>query len=170
MNHDLISIIPADFAPGSKVWIYQAARKLSMQQALYADSLLQDFVETWKTHGTPVNGFATILYGQFIIFIADETMSGVSGCSTDSSVRIIKQIEQETGISMFDRQLLAFLIDEKVQLIPLSQFQYAIEHEKLNPTSIYFNNTISTKEDLINNWMIPVSSSWLAPKVKQEIK
>lgn len=167
MYHDLKSILPADFAPTSKVWIYQAARKLSMQQALYADGLLQNFVETWKTHGAPVKGFATILFGQFVIVMADETMSGVSGCSTDSSVKIIKQIELETGINMFDRQLLAFIINDTVQLLPLSQFKYAIEHEKLAPSTIYFNNTVSTKEALLNNWMIPVSASWLGPKIKQ---
>ncbi len=45
--------------------------------------------------------------------MADETASGVSGCSTDSSVHLIKQIEQQTEIRLFDRLNLAFHIDGK---------------------------------------------------------
>lgn len=167
MNYDLNSILPADFAPESKVWIYQAARKFSLKEALFADSLLQDFAENWKTHGAPVKGFATILFGQFIILMADESASSVSGCSTDSSVRIVKEIEKELNISMFDRQLLAFYINEAVQLLPLSQLKYAIEHNKISHSTTYFNNTVNTKVALLNNWMIPVSESWLSSKVKQ---
>lgn len=167
MNYELKSILPADFAEESKVWIYQAARKFSLKEALFADGLLQDFVANWQTHGTPVKGFATILFGQFIILMADESASTVGGCSTDSSVRIIKQIEKELDISLFDRQLLAFYINETVQLLPLSQLKYAIEHNKINQSTIYFNNTVNTKETLLHNWMIPVSSSWLVSKIKQ---
>jgi hypothetical protein len=35
--------------------------------------------------------------------MADETATGVSGCSTDSSVRLIKEIEKIFGVNMFDR-------------------------------------------------------------------
>ncbi len=167
MNIDFNEVLPKDFSPISKVWIYQASRKLSLQHVLFADSLLQDFVENWKSHGAPVKGFATILFGQFILLMADESSSSVGGCSTDSSVRIIKQIEQETGISMFDRQLLAFHINDTVQLLPMAQFVPAIISGKINGDTIYFNNTVLTKTTLITDWMIPISNSWLASKMKK---
>lgn len=167
MNVDLNEILPKDFSPESKVWIYQASRKFSLQEVLFADSLLQNFVENWKSHGAPVKGFATILFGQFILLMADESDSTVGGCSTDSSVRIIKQIEQETNVSMFDRQLLAFHINDTVQLLPMAQFIPAITAGKIKAFNTYFNNTVLTKAKLLTDWMIPVSSSWLASKMKQ---
>ncbi len=166
MNIDLNEILPKDFSQNSKVWIYQASRKLSLQHVLYADSLLQDFVENWQSHGAPVKGFATILFGQFIILMADESASTVGGCSTDSSVRIVKQIEQETGISMFDRQLLAFHVDDTVQLLPMPQLVPALSSGKINGDTIYFNNTVLSKAKLMTDWMIPLSTSWLASKMK----
>ena len=79
-----------------------------MQEALEIEERLEQFVEGWQTHGTPVKGFGTLLFGQFVILVADETANGVSGCSTDSSVRVIKKIEADFTVSMFDRQMLAF--------------------------------------------------------------
>jgi len=44
-----------------------------------------------KVMVTPVKGAAYLFFGQFIILMADERVSGISGCSTDSSVRLIKK-------------------------------------------------------------------------------
>jgi hypothetical protein len=97
--------------------------------------------------------------------MADERATGVSGCSTDSSVRLIKQIEQLFKVNMFDRQMLTFQVKDKVQMLPLSQLQYAINNSFISPDTLYFNNLVQTKEELENNWLIPVKNSWLAKRV-----
>src|SRR5262249_20723416 len=109
--------------------------------------------------------YANLFFGQFIILMADESATGVSGCSTDSSVRLIKQIEQKFNVQLFDRQLLAFVVREKLQLIPLSQLNYAVQNNFINPATLYFNNTVQTKEGLENDWIIPVKESWLKSKL-----
>ena len=98
--------------------------------------------------------------------MADESATGVSGCSTDSSVRLIKDIEHQFKVNLFDRQLLAFLHKDKVQLLPLSQFPFAIDNNHIQPDTVYFNNTVQTKQELEEKWMIPVSASWLGSKLK----
>ena len=95
MNFDVSEYIPADFHPSSRVWIYQSSRLFLMSEALEIEPMLEAFLASWNTHGTPVKGFANLIYGQFIVIMADETHAGVSGCSTDSSVRLIKQIEEK---------------------------------------------------------------------------
>lgn len=166
MNLDIARFIPEDFHGSSRVWIYQSNRLFTISEALNIEPLLKEFINNWNTHGTPVKGYANILFGQFIILIADETATGVSGCSTDSSVRLIKQIEQQFNVNLFDRQLLAFAVKDKIQLLPLSQLNYAFENGFINADTLYFNNTVATKEDLLHNWIIPVKQSWLAKKVK----
>lgn len=98
--------------------------------------------------------------------MADENATGVSGCSTDSSVRLIKQIENTCNVNLFDRQLLAFIVKDKIELLPLSQLQYAYENEFIKADTVYFNNLVQTKSELVNNWMIPVKESWLAGRMK----
>jgi len=158
-------LIPADFHPASRVWIYQSSRLFSIGEALEIEDMLNDFVEQWRTHGAKVKGYANLLFGQFVVILADETATGVSGCSTDSSVRLIKDIEQKFKADMFNRQNLAFVIKEKVELLPLTQLKYAVENDFINADTRYFNNLVQTKDELINNWIIPVKQSWLTKKV-----
>lgn len=158
-------LIPEDFHPASRVWIYQSSRLFSIGEALEIEDMLNDFVEQWHTHGAKVKGYANLLFGQFIVILADETAAGVSGCSTDSSVRLIKDIEQKFKVDMFNRQNLAFVVKDKVQLLPLQQLKYAVENNFIEADTLYFNNLVQTKEELINNWLIPVKESWVAKKV-----
>ena len=92
-----------------------------ISEALEMGGMLQEFVRSWNSHGTPVKGYANLFFGRFIIFIADETATGVSGCSTDSSVHLIKSIEEKFNVHLFERQNLAFIVKEKIQVIPMSQ-------------------------------------------------
>ena len=136
-----------------------------MNEALTIEEMMEDFIINWKTHGEVVKGYANMLFGQFIIIMADESLSGISGCSTDSSVRLIKSIEEKFKVDMFNRQNLAFVLNEKVQLLPLSQINYAFENDFINKDTIYFNNIVQTKEELEAKWMIPVKESWLSKKL-----
>lgn len=169
MNLEYRSLLDSSFDPQSRVWIYQSSRIFSISEALDIEETLQAFAEQWKSHGTPVKGAAYLFFGQFIILMADETATGVSGCSTDSSVRLIKEIEQQYGVNMFDRTMLSFIIKDNIQQLPLAQLTYAFQNGFLDGDSLYFNNTVQTKEELENKWIIPVKESWLAKKMSMSI-
>lgn len=160
-NPEYIHLIPEDFHPSSRVWIYQSNRLLMMSEALKLEKMLEEFVEKWTSHGRQVKGFGTLFFGQFVILMADETAANVSGCSTDSSVHFIKEVEKSFHIQLLDRQLLAFWHKEKVQTLPLAQVSYALENGLINGTTLYFNNLANTKEKLSKEWLIPVKESWL---------
>jgi hypothetical protein len=160
-------LLPADFSADSRVWIYQSNRLFGMSEVLQIEEMLEQFVESWNSHGIPVKGYANIFFGQFLIIMADESATGVSGCSTDSSVRLVKQIESTFNVSLFDRQLLAFVIKDKIELLPLPQLKYAAENGFVNGDTLYFNNTVLSKADLEKNWIITVKNSWLANRIPQ---
>ena len=165
MNLNYQEHLPTDFADNSRVWIYQGNRLFLINEALEMETMLQDFVAQWKSHGAKVKGYANLFFGQFIILMADETATGVGGCSTDSSVHMIKLIEEKFKVSMFERQNLAFIVKEKIQLLPLSQLDYAIENNFIDENTPYFNNTVLTKKELQDSWIIPVKDSWLAKRI-----
>lgn len=169
MNFEYKHLLPGDFNDNSRVWIYQASRLFTISEALQIEDILNDLVKNWKAHGTPVKGYANLFFGQFIILMADETATGVSGCSIDSSVRIIQQIEKQFGVEMFNWQNLAFVVKDKVQIIPRQQFSYALENNFITPDTLFFNNVVATKKELENNWMIPVKDSWLKTKIKSAV-
>ncbi len=161
--------LPLDFNEGSKVWIYQSSRLFFISEALEMEEMLQDFVKKWNSHGAPVKGYANLFFGRFIVLMADETATGVSGCSTDSSVRLIKAIESKYNVELFDRLSLAFIVKDKVELIPFSQFKYALDNNFIDQDTPYFNNTVSSKKQFELNWIIPLKDSWLKNQLAQKI-
>ena len=166
MNLQYKELLPADFPPSSRVWIYQSNRLFNLSEALQIEDRLNAFVSKWHSHGEKVKGYGNLFFGQFIVLMADESAMGVSGCSTDSSVHFIQELEAAVKVQLFDRQLLAFLIKEKVQLIPMAQLKHASENGFIGPETLYFNNTVLNKEQLENNWIIPAASSWLAGRIQ----
>lgn len=168
MNFEYHHLIPEDFSPSSRVWVYQSSRLFSISEALQIEDMLNEFLERWNTHGTPVKGYANMLFGQFIILMADETAAGVSGCSTDSSVKLIKQIEEIFKVDMFNRQSLAFVVKDTIQTIPLAQLNYALENNFITPDTVYFNNVVLDKASFLAKWMLPVKDSWLASRILKQ--
>ena len=165
---DYLSIkkyLPENFNDKSKVWIYQSSRLLTISEALNIEPLLENFVNQWKSHGAAVKGYANLFFGQFIIIMADETQTSVGGCSTDSSVHLIKKIEEELKLDFFNRQNLAFIIKDKVQILPLQQVSYALENEFINSETLFFNNAVTTKKELEEKWIVPIKDSWLAKRI-----
>jgi len=168
MNINFHELIPGDFNDNSHVWVYQSNRTFTIKETIQIEELLQNFTKSWKSHGTPVKGYANVFFGHFIILMADETAMGVSGCSTDSSVRLIKNIEQDFQVELFDRLMLAFIIQERIQLLPLSKISSYLEEGIIKTDTLYFNNTILTKKELIDSWIIPVKDSWLATRILEK--
>ncbi len=166
MNLNFQQHIPADFDDASKTWIYQSNRPFEASEILQIQQMLGAFVAVWKSHGADVKGYANLFFGQFLVLMADETATGVSGCSTDSSVHLIRSIEQKFNATLFDRQNLAFIIKEKIQLLPLGQLQYAVENNFIDANTTYFNNTVLSKKELLDKWILPVKESWLAKRLK----
>ena len=166
MNLDFRHLLPDDFAPQSRVWIYQSSRLFSLSEALTIEDEIQAFCSGWQAHGSGVKGYGNLFFGRFLVLMADETDTAVSGCSTDGSVRFVKELGQQFGVDFFNRQQLAFIVNGKIEVLPMSQLNYAFENGFLTGDTLYFNNLAGTKEQLERGWIVPVKTSWLAAKLK----
>lgn len=165
-NYDFSALLPEGFSDHSRVWIYQSSRPFSEQQELEINEQLLQFYTQWQAHGAPVKGWAKLLFRRFIVLMADETHVEVSGCSTDSSVRIIKSIERQYEANLFDRLSLTFLVKDQPEVLPMGQIQYAIDKGFINGDTLLFNNLVATKADMLKNWLQPLQYSWLKDRVQ----
>lgn len=157
--------IPGNFSPQSRVWIYQATRPFTNEEQQAATTAVSSFAESWLSHGEKVKGTGMVMPEGFIILIADIAVTGVSGCSTDSSVRIIKELDSRFNAGLFDRQLLAFLINDEVVRIPMQELSTVITTQQINSSTLYFNNMVQTLDELKTGWLIPAGQSWLSKKL-----
>ena len=170
MNLDYQQLIPESFSKNTRVWIYQSSRLFTLSEALQLEEELKQFGENWLSHGASVNASCFLFYGYFIILMADEAEITVSGCSTDSSVRFVKNIEQSYNVSLFDRTNLAFIVKDKIELLPLSQVNYAIQNGYINDSTLFFDNAIQDISAFKNKWIVPIADSWLGKRLNNKIK
>lgn len=164
-TNSLSSLLPTDFAAGSRVWIYQSSRAFIEKEEQEINEQLYQFYAQWKAHEEPVKGWAKLLYRQFVVIMADETEVKVSGCSTDGSVRVIKSLERQYDVNFFDRMMITFLRNEKAEMLPFNQIQYAIDKGFINGDTPVFNNVATTKAELLERWLVPLKDSWLSSRV-----
>lgn len=146
---------------GSRVWVFQANRPLNAEEVKLMESKLQEFTQSWVVHGSPFNTSYKIVHSQFIILAADETQYSASGCSIDSSVRVLKELGQVLGLELLDRNQVAFWVNGGVMLVPLHAMKQKFQEGTLNEDTLAFNNLVQTKKDLDENWLVPAGQTWL---------
>ena len=144
----------------SRVWIYQADREFTVKEIAIISEQAEAFINSWTRHGDDLKGSFTIKYNQFLILAVDESFNNVSGCSIDSSVRFVQQLENDLNIDLMDKMNVTFKDNNHINLVKLADFQKYAKDEKVTAETIVFNNMVNTKEDLENNWEIPAKNSW----------
>lgn len=161
MTKEVANLLPKDFSPNSRIWIYQSNRPFSEQEELEINEQLYNFYIQWTSHGSDVKGWAKLIFKQFVVVMADESHCGVGGCSTDGMVRVIKSFERQYSVDLFDRLTITFLVNNKPQPLPIQQVKYALEKGYIETDTLLFNNTVDTKEKLEESWLVPLNKSWL---------
>lgn len=159
----------ASISPESRVWIFQADRTMTASESEIAESKLRGFADGWNAHGEPLKTSFTVKFDQFIILAADEDHHSPSGCSIDSSVRVLKEIEQAIGIQLFDRNQVAFKVEEKIVLVPIRDLKQKFHDGMLNEETLTFNNLVNTRLEVEGNWIVPAGKTWLKRYIPNEL-
>lgn len=151
-----------DQLPGtSRIWIYQSSRRFTGQEETRIQEAANAFTRTWSAHGHDLLAGAKLLYSQFIILGVDEQRKGASGCSIDTSVHFIRELEGAFQISLLDRSLVAFYDTDQVRIFPLSELKMKIDRGTITEDTLIFNNLVHRKADLADKWIIPARDSWV---------
>ena len=145
----------SNISDNSKVWIYQSDREISIQEINEINQQLKSFCDQWTSHGKPVKS-SFKLFGWFLCFFVDELTHITSGCSIDSSVTLIKSIQNQYKIDFFKRTNIAFLYNNKTRVVSFLEFK-----KYLHLNILVYNNLVKTKDEFEKNWLIPLKDSWL---------
>jgi len=146
----------------SRVWVYQSSRNLTDEEVNEIKAHGSKFIDSWSTHGTELVAAFEIFYKRFIVLFADEQQVKASGCSIDSSVRFIKDIQHAYQIELFDRLDIAFRTNGTIDSLRMNDFQMALDKGQLNENTIVYNNLVETKRDFEDKWEVSIKESWHA--------
>lgn len=145
----------------SRIWVYPGSRAFTVEEEQQISTALKAFCMQWNAHGEPLKSSFKIEAHQFIIMAVEEDYHSPSGCSIDSSVGVLRQIQQATGVNLLDRSQAAFEIDGIVKLIPLTELKAQFQTGNLQPDTITFNTLVATKDELATRWRLPAEKTWL---------
>lgn len=146
-----------------RIWIYQANRQFTDAENVYILDKLESFTSQWKAHRKALAAKAEIRYDRFIILMVDDEVEQPSGCSIDKSVHLLKEIEEETGLTLFDRMQLAYRdVSGDIVVVPRHEFEQRIAQGEVTDDTIVFNNLVPSYPELDTHWEIPLKDSWHA--------
>lgn len=153
--------------PTSRVWIYQANRKLHESEIAFIEQFLKREIEEWSAHGASLQAGFEIRFDQIICIFADERQHAASGCSIDSSTRWFKDLGEKFSIDFFDRSV-AIVQEKNLQLVPLLGIKKAIEEGILHPDCLIATLQVANLATYSNQWPEMAQDSWLKRYFKKE--
>ena len=146
--------------PESKIWIYQSNRKFTDAEMNEIDTALQSFVENWSAHGTGLEASYQLKYNRFIILAVDQENQMATGCSIDTSVQFIQELEQKYEVDLLDKMNVTFKLGEHIAHKSLIDFKKMAKDKAVSENTIVFNNLVNTIEEWNENWEVPAADSW----------
>lgn len=150
----------SNFPSTSRLWIYQADRPFDSTELDFINDKLNHFIGEWNNHGNNLTAGFEIKYKHFILLVVDESQMNASGCSIDSSVRIIKEIGSELNVDFFDRLKVA-KFEEDVTILKMNDINAGIQDGSFTKETKVFNNLIDTLSQLDSEWIVPAEQTWL---------
>ncbi len=156
--------IPFDqMPPSARAWVYTANRILTFTESNTLMERIAPFLTEWSSHGTALNAACQILDQTIIVVAVENGFEAASGCSIDKSVRILKDLEQELGVSLFDRlQILYKKQDSAIEVLPLPSFKNKLAAGEISAEGWVVNTQVTTVGALKRELWQQVKDSWLA--------
>jgi len=138
----------------SRIWVFQSNREFLANELEVIKVKVESFIENWMRHGEDLKASYLVKYNQFIVLAVDEKYNGVSGCSIDASVNLMKQFEREFGVDLTNKLNISFKDGNEINVVSLADFQKFAKEEKITFKTIVFNNMVATKADFKAKWEV----------------
>ena len=146
----------------SRVWIYQSNRIFTAAELDFIKANANDFLNQWTAHGANLQAAIDIPYDRFLVIALNESLQSASGCSIDSSVRFIQNLEKQLGVILLDKMNVTYRNSNKIEYISLKDFRNMAKKKVLNSDVVVFNNLVLDKKEYKTLWEVPAISSWHA--------
>lgn len=168
INSDWKKNVPEDFSGDSRVWVYQSNRPFTEAEGERIRHQLAVYVAGWMSHNRPVKGWGTVIFDQFIVLMADDTMDRLCGSAVDASIRFVKDLEAQYGLMLMNRMNMGFVKEGALLTFPLQDVERKVLDKTITGETLFFNNAITTKYQLLDDWILPFEKSFLWKRIKVE--
>lgn len=143
-----------------RVLIYPASRPFTAKESKAIAEKLFDFLGIWDAHGKPLSASFKIEKNQFIVIAVDEEKVEASGCAIDSLNGVMRELEAEFNLGLFDRMKASFLENGEVKTMKLQDFRSALKNGEISEDIEVFDFSKSTYVSFLSDFLLPLKRSW----------
>ncbi|TXF76170.1 hypothetical protein [Chryseobacterium sp.] len=143
-----------------RVIIYPASRPFTPKESRKITEKLYDFLATWAAHGKPLSSSFKIEKNQFIVVCVDEEKEAASGCSIDALGGVMRAIDQEFELGLFDRMKASFVENGEIKTMKLQDFRKSLKEGLISTDIEVFDFSKNTYVAFLSDFMLPLKKSW----------
>ena len=146
----------------SRVWIYQSNRNFTEPDIKIIENKTTLFLNNWKAHGNDLQASYLIIENRFLVIAVNERFNPIGGCSIDYSLQLVNDISSTINLDLLNRLNINYRSKNIIKSISLRDLKNRIKSRSFSPETIIFNTTVKTKKELLNDFEVKISSSWLS--------
>ena len=114
----------------ARLWTFAASHRLTEHEAVRLLAATEAFLADWAAHRTPLATAHEWRYNQFLFVAVDETAAGASGCSIDTLVRFVRELERQFKVRFTDHASVWFrALGGAIQCATREEFQRLVDEE-----------------------------------------
>ena len=143
-----------------RVIVYPASRPFSPKESKIITEKLYDFLATWAAHGKLLSSSFTIEKNQFIVIRVDEEKEAASGCSIDALGAIMRELDSEFELGLFDRMKACFIENGETKTMKLQEFRKGLKEKTISTDIEVFDFSKNTYVAFLSDFLLPLNRSW----------
>tara|TARA_R110001583_G_scaffold25521_2_gene92202 strand:+ start:776 stop:1258 length:483 start_codon:yes stop_codon:yes gene_type:complete len=144
-----------------KLWVFPSSRKFYPQEIAEITAQIEEFLTNWSQNDQPLNCSYQLKYDRFIIITVDDSEISLSLEAHDSLVALIQTLETKLEVVLLDKINVCYKQGEFVQYKDLKEFKQLMKNKGVSEKTIVFDNMVTTKAALEQDWEINIMDSWL---------
>jgi len=149
-----------------KIWVFPSSRKFYEQEIPDLKESIETFLNNWTNEGQSLNCAYELRYDRFIIISVDDSEISLSLEAHDALSTFIQVLEKKLAVILLDKINVCYKQGEFVQYKDIIEFKKMMKNKGVSPKTTVFDNMITTKEELKNDWEINIMDSWLGRLLK----
>jgi hypothetical protein len=150
--------------PDARLWVFGSDRALTPEEASRLTQTLNRFIGRWTAHSAELTAVFTLLEDRFVLVAVDESRAAASGCSIDTLIRQLEELEHALDIRLLDGRLVWYR-DESGAIVSCDreEFRRLGQEGQLDGQTGVFDLTL----DRLGGWRSglferPAADSWHA--------
>lgn len=146
----------------ARLWVFAADERLNEEAAETLLARVDAFLDQWSAHGHALTCGRELREDRLLLVAVDEASAPATGCSIDSMVRVLKELETELGVGLTDHARVIWRDGQgAVRTAARPTFAEMARNDEVTPETVVFDTTLTRLGDVrAGRLEVPAASSW----------